>query len=367
MKMTYASQQEEIARLQVLANVTEQVNDLQGDLDEHGDRIDNLDEDTNDLESLVTTRLDAQMSRIDTVQKYSQQVNKEVQELRELVRNQAAEISEMKRLGQQKDQQIQNLMELMSAQTLSVQALSTETKNKLQDVVFTQTNQERRFNSLAQNSTEENLSIKQRIEELSFSLDNVKAAVTNTTQSMEESLQEAIAEQIDREQEMNSDITMVRTNISENAQVIQNIYLELVTSLSLLRSRINRQERTMAKFINETREPAEEGNNVIETMPPTGPTLEDLEALRVRLSTHEGMVSSLNSSVRSQFNSIQERFNSRILNLNTTLRTELANVVLSIPQRDGQSVSNLSIRSETKRIQILFVQIDVFYLVYLIM
>ena len=335
MKMSFASQQEEIAKLKLLVNVTEKVNDLEDDLDEHGDRIDNLHEETNGLESLVTTRLDAQTSRIDTVQNYSQQVNKEMQDLRILVQGQAAEISEMKRLNTIKDQQIQDLMSLMSAQTKQVQGLAAETNNKIEDIAFTQTSQEMRINSLAQNSTEEDAVIKQRIEEHSLRFDELKEGVDGTIEDLEMSVQAAMTEQIQREEAINTDITIVKENITENTQYIQNIYLELMESLSMLRSRIEMQERTMVNFFNETKEP-EEKNNVIETMSPSGPTLEDLEELRMRLSTHEGLVSNLNSSVRNQLTLIQGRFNSLVMNMNASLRTELAEVVLSIPQ--GASV-----------------------------
>ena len=128
MKLMVAKQQEEIARLRLIANVSDQVKELQDDLDDHGDQIDDLNEDTDNLEELVTTRLDAQTRRIDTVQNYSQEINKELQQLKTLVSSQAADITELMKANAAQEQQIQNLMELLNAQAIQVQNIDKRYK-----------------------------------------------------------------------------------------------------------------------------------------------------------------------------------------------------------------------------------------------
>ena len=336
-----AKQEEEIARLRLIANVSDQVNELQDDLDDHGDQIDDLNEDTDNLEELVTTRLDAQTRRIDTVQNYSQEINKELQQLKTLVSSQAADITDLKKANAAQEQQIQNLMELLNAQAIQVQTLTKDTNSQLDDIVLLQANQDTRITSLVLNSTEEDRLMKQRLTEITKNLEEIRYEVSSRVTRLETELQQAITDQMNREQLMSLDISAVRTNFTQNAEHVQNIYAELQQSLVRLVNRIEMQERTIINLINETRIESEDNDdNTIDTMPPTGPTLEDLETLRVRLSTQEVRVASLNSSVRSQLTEIEDRFNSRLVMLNSTIWTEMRRNVTSLsPQGNGQSVS----------------------------
>ena len=344
MKMTVAKQEEEIARLRLLANVSDQVNVLQDNLDDHGDQIDDLNEDTDNLEELVVTRLDAQTRRIDTVQNYSQEVSKELQLLKTLVSNQAADISELKQVNAAQEQQIQNLMGLLNAQVIQVQTLTKDTNSQLDDIVSLQASQDLRVTSLVLNSTEEDRGMKQRLTEISTNLQEIRDEVSNRVTKLETELQQAIVDQMNRAQMVISDISAVRTNFTQNAEYVQNIYAELQQSLLRLVNRIEMQERTMINLINETRTGLEEATeNAIDIMPPTGPTLEDLETLRVRLSTQEVRVASLNSSVRNQLTEIEDRFNSRLVMLNSTIRDEVRrNAMPANPQGSGQTVSELN-------------------------
>ena len=345
MKMTVAKQQEEIARLRLLANVSDQVNELQDNLDDHGDQIDYLNEDTDNLEELVTTRLDAQTRRIDTVQNYSQEVNKELQQLKTLVSNQAADLSELKQVNAAQEQQIQNLMGLLNALAIQVQTLTKDTNSQLDDIVSLQVDQDVRVTSLVLNSTEEDREMKQRLTEISTNLQEIRDEVNNRVIKLETELRQAIEDQMNREQMMVSDISVARTNFTQNAEYVQNIYADLQQSLLRLVNRIEMQERTMINLINETRIGLEEDrDNTIDTMPPTGPTLEDLETLRVRLSTQEVRIASLNSSVRNQLTEIEDRFNSRLVMLNSTIRTEIGrNAISSNAQGNGQTVSKFKL------------------------
>ena len=348
MKLMVAKQQEEITRLRLAANVSDQVNELQDYLDDHGDQIDNLTKDTDNLEELVTTRLDAQTKRIDTVQNYSQEINKEVQQLKTLVSNQAADISELKRVNSAQEQQIQNLMQLLNAQVIQVQTLTKNTNSQLDDVVSIQASQDIRLTSLVLNSTEEDRAMKQRLTEITMNLQEIRDEVSSSVTRLETERQQDITDQLGREQMMSASISMVRTNFTELTAYVQNIYTDLQQDLLQLSNRIKMQERTMINLINETRMELEENNdNTIDTMPSTGPTLEDLEALRVRLSTQEVRLASLNSSVRNQLTEMEDRFNSKLVMLNSTIWTEIRrNVPSSSPQANGQTVSKMKPSSE---------------------
>ena len=343
MKLMVAKQQEEIARLRMIANVSDQVNELQDDLDDHGDQIDDLNEDTDNLEELVTTRLDAQTRRIDTVQNYSQEINKELQQLKTLVSSQAADITELMKANAAQEQQIQNLMELLNAQAIQVQTLTKDTNSQLDDIVLLQANQDTRIASLVLNSTEEDRLMKQRLTEITKNLEEIRDEVSSRVTRLKTELQQVITDQMNREQLVNADISVFRTNFTQNAEHVQNIYAELQQSLVRLVNRIEMQERTIMNLINETRIESEDNDdNTIDTMPPTGPTLEDLETLRVRLSTQEVRVASLNSSVRNQLTEIEDRFNSRLVMLNSTIWTEIRRNVTSFsPQGNGPTVSKL--------------------------
>ena len=330
-KMTVAKQQEEIARLRLLANVTDQVNELVDNLDDHGDQIEDLNEDAENLEQLVTTRLDAQMTRIDTVQSYSQEVNNELQELRALVSNQADEIAQMKMTNEAQEQKIQNLMVMLSQQVQQIQTLTQDTNRQLNEMAAVQANQDTRITSIVQNYTDEDRAIKERIDTIVMSINEIKDEVNNRVTSMEAQFQQAIADQLTREQMIAADISVVTANFTQNAEYVQNTYAELTQSLYQLVNRIEMQERNLMSLMNNTGMDLEDNNdNAIDNMPPIGTNFGDLEALRMRVATQEMRVDSLNSSIRTELSQIEETFASSLMNLSSLIRTDISNAISSI-------------------------------------
>ncbi len=332
LKLLVAKHSEEIAQLGLLVNVTDHIRDIRNDLQSNGDKIDDLGDDTDNLEEVVMANVEAQSERIDAVQSFAEEVNRELQDMKVQIDNQAEEINELKRLNEEKDAQIAELFELVNSQTLQVLEL-TEEVGRVANLAESETNPETGLDSLLTNFTTETTELKEQMEAATASIESVKRNVQRqgkSLQTLQKSVEEANEEQLLREQGINQTIRAVNQTLAVRLADVMNNVSKLDMSVADLMSRVELQELIVRDVLNDTSsEDREEVENVVETMLPNTPPNQDLQQLRAMVERNEQAIELWNLALSMNVSGINDRINATVLSLNETWQREFAKINIS--------------------------------------
>ncbi len=331
-KMAVAQQAEEIIRLRRLANLTDQFRDIRQDVQENAERLEGLGSDATDLEEDVRARLDTQFGRLNNAELYSREVNRQVQELKSTVATQAADIRNLKEMNEEKDQQIMDLMDLVQAQGQQIQAALNVTGSFAQS----QRSQDARIDSLVQNSTADSFAIRQRVDKIDATLDEAFSSVKTDVEALAILLEQAVADQMSREELIHANISVIANNVSQTAAYVENIYAELVLSVGSVLNTVRAQEEALLQLANDTAAGQQAVSDAVARLVAAGGAGgaaagdDDVASLRAMVALQQELLANLSTSTRLDLSQIEQRFSSSLLLLNETFQRELANVEISM-------------------------------------